>query len=44
VEYNASNGNALLRDSKDPEGPVLEIDPLAWGDFALAVKAGEFDE
>lgn len=29
-----------VRDSKDPEGPVLTFAPAAWADFLTAVRAG----
>lgn len=33
----------LVRDSKDPAGPVLAFTPSQWRAFAARVKAGEFD-
>ena len=40
----AKPGTALLlRDSKDPEGPVLEFTAAEWDAFLDGVKAGEFD-
>ena len=48
--YSAYNGNCVeadgcacgiaVRDSKDPDGPVLRFDAHAWRDFASALKAG----
>lgn len=32
-----------VRDSKDPEGPVLVFTRDEWKAFVLGVKAGEFD-
>lgn len=32
-----------LRDSKDPDGPVLLFPRSAWTAFVAAVGAGEFD-
>ncbi|GAB3149171.1 hypothetical protein GCM10027290_34920 [Micromonospora sonneratiae] len=32
-----------LRDSKDPEGPVLAFSPRGWAAFVAATKAGTFD-
>lgn len=29
-----------VRDSKDPEGPVLTFAPTAWADFLAAVREG----
>ena len=36
-------GMVAVRDSKDPEGPVLTFSPAQWRAFATQVKAGEFD-
>ena len=33
-------GSIAVRDSKDPHGPVLTIEPAGWRDFIAAVKAG----
>lgn len=33
----------LVRDSKDPDGPVLGFAPLAWTTFLDGVKTGAFD-
>jgi hypothetical protein len=33
-------GVVAVRDSKDPDGPVLVLDPAAWQAFAGRVKAG----
>jgi hypothetical protein len=30
----------VVRDSKDPNGPVLTIEPADWRDFVAEVKAG----
>jgi hypothetical protein len=32
-----------IRDSKDPDGPVLAFMPDDWRAFTAAIKAGEFD-
>jgi hypothetical protein len=34
----------LVRDSKDPDGPVLAFTPGEWRAFAEGLKDGEFDE
>jgi hypothetical protein len=37
-------GDAIdVRDSKNPNGPVLTFTPAEWGAFVEGVKAGEFD-
>lgn len=33
----------LVRDSKDPQGPVLSFTESEWEHFIEAIKAGEFD-
>lgn len=33
----------LMRDSKNPDGPVLAFTPAEWEAFVLGVKDGEFD-
>jgi hypothetical protein len=37
------DGGVGVRDSKDPDGPVLEYTPAEWRAFLAGVKAGEFD-
>lgn len=32
-----------VRDSKDPDGPVLLFDDTAWSEFLTAIKQGQFD-
>ena len=32
-----------VRDSKNPSGPVLTIEPAGWQDFIADVKAGHHD-
>jgi len=34
----------LLRDSKDPHGPILTFTPNEWLAFVGGVKDGEFDD
>jgi hypothetical protein len=53
--YSGSNGGGCVeiasgqtamvavRDSKDPQGPVLAFTPHEWQAFTAGVKAGEFD-
>ena len=33
----------LMRDSRNPDGPVLAFTPAEWEAFILGVKDGEFD-
>ncbi len=39
-----SDGSRAVRDSKDPEGPVLMFTPSEWRAFVAGVKDGEFDD
>lgn len=43
VETMAYQGDILVRDSKDPTGPVLRFTRDEWDAFVAGVKAGEFD-
>jgi hypothetical protein len=33
----------LVRDSKDPDGPVLAFTRIEWTEFLTGVRRGEFD-
>jgi hypothetical protein len=33
----------LMRDAKNPDGPILAFTPEEWEAFTLGVKDGEFD-
>lgn len=40
----ANLGDAIgVRDSKNPDGPVLAFPPEAWAVFVADIKAGRFD-
>jgi hypothetical protein len=39
----AEDGPIRIRDSKDPQGPVLEFAPGPWRAFLRGVSQGEFD-
>jgi hypothetical protein len=50
-----SNGNCVeiaelpdatigIRDSKNPDGPILRFTPVQWKQFLGGEKAGEFDQ
>ena len=43
VEFAKTNGHIALRDSKDPDGPVLLFTPGEWKAFLGGVKLGEFE-
>ncbi|GLW53984.1 Scr1 family TA system antitoxin-like transcriptional regulator [Kitasatospora phosalacinea] len=40
----ASHGVVLVRDSKDPDGPLLAFPPAVWETFATEVGTGAFGE
>lgn len=40
----AENGGVQVRDSKDPDGPVLTFTAAEWDAFLNGAKAGEFDD
>lgn len=43
VEVAFGPAAVLIRDSKDPTGGHLRVDPIAWTDFVRGVKEGRFD-
>jgi hypothetical protein len=42
VEVAVFEDEVLVRDSKDPEGPVLRFSRTEWEAFLAGVAAGEF--
>jgi hypothetical protein len=42
VEVATDGGSVLIRDSKDPEGPVLTFSAAEWTAFKTGVAAGDF--
>lgn len=36
-------GGRMVRDSKDPAGPLLSFTPADWSAFTTAIRSGEFD-
>lgn len=42
VEVAVEGDTTALRDSKNPNGPILEFDPDEWAAFLKGVKADEF--
>jgi uncharacterized protein DUF397 len=36
-------GIIVVRDSKDPDGPVLAVAPAGWRDFIADMKTGQHD-
>lgn len=43
VEVNVTDGGIHVRDSKNPDGPVLTFTPNEWDAFIGGAKDGEFD-
>jgi uncharacterized protein DUF397 len=43
VELAPVDGMVAIRDSKDPEGPVLRYTAAEWHAFLDGAKRGEFD-
>jgi Domain of unknown function (DUF397) len=43
VEVATDGESYLVRDSKDPDGPVLTFDRDEWTAFLSGAVAGEFD-
>ena len=43
VEVTEDGGTVMMRDSKDPTGPVLTFSRESWKRFIRAAKDGEFD-
>ncbi len=43
VEFHYIQGGVAVRDSKDPEGPVLTFTKDEWRAFIEGAVAGEFD-
>ncbi|GGM23252.1 DUF397 domain-containing protein [Dactylosporangium sucinum] len=43
VEVAELPGAVAVRDSKDPSGPVLVIEPAVWAAFLYGAKTGDFD-
>lgn len=44
VEVDTAGSEVYVRDSKDPDGPVLVFSHDEFAAFVLAVQAGEFDD
>jgi hypothetical protein len=42
AEAARAGGTVLVRDSKDPDGPVLTFTSPEWDAFIQGVRAGEF--
>jgi Domain of unknown function (DUF397) len=43
VEVRGQDDAVDVRDSKNPDGPMLSFGPGEWATFVAGVKLGEFD-
>lgn len=43
VEVAPIVGNVAVRDSVDPNGPVLRYSAVSWRSFLVDAKSGDFD-
>jgi Domain of unknown function (DUF397) len=43
VEVAPIVGNIVVRDSMNPDGPVLQYSTASWRSFLIAAKRGNFD-
>lgn len=43
VEVADLDGNPVVRDSKNPTGPVLIFPGAEWSTFTAGIRAGKFD-
>jgi Domain of unknown function (DUF397) len=43
VEIAVRAGGVAVRDSKNPDGPMLEFTAIEWAVFLGGVRAGQFD-
>jgi Domain of unknown function (DUF397) len=43
VEVAPVVGNIAVRDSMNPEGPILQYSAVSWRSFLTAAKKGDFD-
>jgi hypothetical protein len=43
LEVQVIDSAVLVRNARQPDGPVLELDRNSWRQFLDAVRSGEFD-
>ena len=41
VEVGHGQGLVAVRDTKDPDGPVIDVSPRAWTEFTKRLKRAE---
>jgi Domain of unknown function (DUF397) len=44
VEVAVRDGQVVVRDSKDADGPTLCFTAVEWSAFVRGIRAGEFDQ
>ena len=44
IEVSELNGMVVMRDSKNPHGPMLQYTVEEWRSFVRGIKAAEFDD
>lgn len=44
VEVTADRNLILIRNSRQPSGPLLEYTPEEWHEFVSGIKKGDFDD
>lgn len=42
VEVTLADEHVLVRDGKNPDGPILRFSPDEWRAFEVGIRAGEF--
>ena len=43
VEVAADQDTILIRNSRQPDGPLVEYTPEEWHEFVSGIKKGDFD-
>lgn len=43
VEVAANQNTILIRNSRQPDGPLIEYTPEEWHEFVSGIKKGDFD-
>jgi hypothetical protein len=44
VEVAADQNSILIRNSRQPSGPLIEYTPEEWHEFVSGIKKGDFDD
>lgn len=43
IEVKLAESHVMVRDSKDPQSPVLSFPRASWQEFVAGIRAGDFD-